>query len=266
MQISTKVIPRIILLAFSIAAFELSQLPKHVEANEREHESAKEAIVVELFTSEGCSSCPPADVLLQQIEGKQTEAGLHIIGISEHVTYWNHMGWSDPFSAEIYTQRQAEYAKRFQLESVYTPQMVIDGEEQIVGNDNTGLKRALERKRGPQSAALQINAVSLSGKLLTVDYSFRGNIPRGSAEIVAVIADNTDRSSVSRGENSGRVLTHVSVARSMNRFAATSSAETQRLQIPVPQSGTVSAQGQHLILFAQLKGQGQVLGADEKPF
>jgi hypothetical protein len=97
------------------------------------------AVLVELFTSEGCADYPPADALLRQIEGKQTESGQLIVGISEHVTYWNQLGWSDPFSSDTYTERQTAYGQRIHLDSVYTPQMVINGEEQ------TALFRALDQ-------------------------------------------------------------------------------------------------------------------------
>src|ERR1700679_3524239 len=118
------------------------------------------AVLVELFTSEGCSSCPPADALLQQIAGKQTESGQLIVGISEHVTYWNQLGWPDPFSSDSYTERQNAYGRRFHLDSVYTPQMVINGEEQVVGSDKAAIVRALREEQNPQSLSVHIQAVS----------------------------------------------------------------------------------------------------------
>ena len=102
-------------------------------------------VLVELFTSEGCSSCPTADALLRQINGTQTNGGRLIVGISEHVTYWNSLGWSDPFSSSIYTDRQNGYGQRFRLDSVYTPQMVVNGTEQFVGSDQTALTRANQK-------------------------------------------------------------------------------------------------------------------------
>src|SRR5271169_3387392 len=104
------------------------------------------AVLVELFTSEGCSSCPPADALLQQVNGKYSDAGQLIVGVSEHVTYWNSLGWSDPFSSPTYTERQNAYGQRFRLDSVYTPQMVTNGQEQIVGGNSAGLLRAFARR------------------------------------------------------------------------------------------------------------------------
>jgi len=93
------------------------------------------AVLVELFTSEGCSSCPPADALLRAIDGKRTEAGQLVVGISEHVTYWNRLGWADPFSSDVYTARQDGYRSHFRLDSAYTPQVVVNGEREVLGSD-----------------------------------------------------------------------------------------------------------------------------------
>jgi hypothetical protein len=101
------------------------------------------AVLIELFTSEGCSDCPPADELLRQVSGCQTEDGQLIVGISEHVTCWNSLGWRDPFSVDQHTERQNAYCTHFGLESVYTPQMVLNGREQFVGSDRRALVAAL---------------------------------------------------------------------------------------------------------------------------
>ena len=106
--------------ALAISIIALSAQPStHLDANTAQ--LGHRAVLVELFTSEGCSSCPPADALLQQVNGKYSDAGQLIVGVSEHVTYWNSLGWSDPFSSPIYTERQEAYGQRFHLDSVYTP-------------------------------------------------------------------------------------------------------------------------------------------------
>jgi hypothetical protein len=230
-------------------------------------QAAPGAVLVELFTSEGCSDCPPADALLRQIEGKRAESGQFIVGISEHVTYWNQLGWSDPFSSDSYSERQAAYGRRFHLDSVYTPQMVINGEEQIVGSDRAGLLQAIREEQKPQPLSIHINAVSVHDHSLILEFSITGNIPPTGADLFAAITDDNSKSSVTRGENSGRTLSHVSVARSITRIANVNSQAEQTIQIPLPNpSALAENQARHLILFAQAAGLGRVLGVDTKAF
>ena len=222
-------------------------------------------VLVELFTSEGCSSCPPADALLRRINGTQTAAGQLIVGISEHVTYWNSLGWSDPYSSPAYTDRQNAYGDAFRLDSVYTPQMVINGAEQIVGSDQAGLARAIRKEEDLASQiSVRIVSTTLTGSSLQLNFSAVGDGKAHAADIFAVVADDMDQSDVLRGENSGRTLAHVSVARSIQRIAKLQATPEQTVQIALPPSFR-EARGHHLILFAQAPGSGRVLGADSKP-
>jgi hypothetical protein len=222
-------------------------------------------VLVELFTSEGCSSCPPADALLKQVNGTQTHAGQLIVGISEHVTYWNSQGWSDPFSSPVNTERQNDYGERFHLEGVYTPQMVINGSEQIVGSDPAAFLSAVQKEEEQRSQmSLRILSVNVSGDTLTVNYSASGEVPSHGADLIAVVADDSDQSSVLRGENSGRTLVHVAVARSISRVGKVQAAGEKTLHLKLPFSYQ-AAQKHHVILFAQTPGNGRVLGADTKP-
>jgi len=106
-------------------------------------------VIVELFTSEGCSSCPPADALLSRLERSQPIAGAQIIALEEHVDYWNNLGWVDPFSAPQYRVRQNDYAQRFFIESVFTPQMVVNGQAQFTGNDGNRALQEIGRAPAP---------------------------------------------------------------------------------------------------------------------
>jgi hypothetical protein len=226
---------------------------------------AQKAVLVELFTSEGCSSCPPADALLKQVNGSQTSGGQLVVGISEHVTYWNSLGWSDPFSSPVYTERQNAYSERFHLEGVYTPQMVINGSEQIVGSDRAALLHAVEKEDGESSRlSLRIVSLSVAQNMLTVNFSASGDLPAHGADLIAVLADDSDRSSVLHGENSGRMLAHVAVARSIARVAKIQAAGERTVQIPIPASFQ-NTRGHHLILFAQTPGNGRVLSTDTRP-
>lgn len=190
-----------------------------------------------------------------------------IVGISEHVTYWNTDGWVDPFSAEVYTDRQKDYVDRFGLPGPSTPQIVINGDEQIEGADVAGLRRALlKEKEEPSSVAVRIGSASVDGKSLNVSYSAIGDGSVHKADIVAVITDDRDQSSVARGENAGKDLAHVAVARSFSRIGSISSkSDAQQVKISLPKSFQ-PGEGHHLIVFAQAPGNRRVLGVDTKAF
>ena len=220
-------------------------------------------VLVELFTSEGCSSCPPADELLKQMDGKRTEEGQVIIGLSEHVTYWNHEGWSDPFSQSVFTDRQNVYGQRFHLDSVYTPQMVVDGVEQVSGGNVNAVLHALHDQDRPEAMVLHIDSVALADKKLGVTFSVTGQTVGKGVDIFAVIAENAATSNVLRGENGGHTLNHVSVARNMVRVARVKASGT--VTVSLPDSAQIAAgSGRHLVLFAQENGQGRILAADHK--
>src|SRR5579863_6213046 len=134
---------RAILLGIS-AAFVVLASPRHASAQPAADQS-RVPVLVELFTSEGCSDCPPADRLLEELDAKQAVPGAQVVVLSEHVTYWNHLGWSDPFSMPEIDWRQQQYATRFNLDSTYTPQMVVDGAAQLVGNNTTAAVEAIAK-------------------------------------------------------------------------------------------------------------------------
>ena len=218
-------------------------------------------VLVELFTSEGCSSCPPADELLRQFSGRHTAAGQLIVGLSEHVSYWNGLGWHDPFSAEQYTQRQNDYGTHFNLDSVYTPQMVVNGREQFVGSDRRALEAAFASETQHPQIALSIQSAHVAEGKVTFSYT-AANLPQGKAlQLMAVLVDDVDHSSVLRGENSGRQLTHVSVARGLAAMGPLTATPGRTLTLPLPPSfATSPTAGHHLILFAQTDGTGPVEG------
>ena len=111
------------------------------------------AVVVELFTSEGCSSCPPADALLQSLVDAQPIDGAQIIGLGHHVDYWDRLGWRDKFSSGASTARQQRYARTFNVDSIYTPQMVVDGRDEFVGSNRSAAWQAIVGKPTVQAGA-----------------------------------------------------------------------------------------------------------------
>src|SRR5271163_619456 len=204
-------------------------------------------VLVELFTSEGCSSCPPADRLLMELDRKQPVPGANIIVLSEHVDYWNSLGWRDPYSSHQWSERQDDYGRRFGLDSVYTPQMVIDGARQVVGSDSRAVRAAIERSAGSPPLPIDISNVMRTGGTLQVEFTAGAS---GGAAVYAVLADDSDRSSVERGENAGRTLEHVAVARSLTRVAELGQTPIDK-KIEIKISPETAKEHLRLILFAQ---------------
>jgi hypothetical protein len=226
--------------------------------------AAKPAVLVELFTSEGCSSCPPADAALAELDRRKSFAGAPVVVLSEHVDYWDHDGWRDPFSSALWTQRQNFYNEHFHLESVYTPQMIIDGAQQVSGNNGPQISQAIEKAATQQDkVTLAITDATWSGDSLQATVAVT-NIPPAikGANLYAVIADDADTSSVARGENSGRTLQHVSVVRVMRKVGKLQGPYNGQVQISLPR-GTAHGK-MRLILFAQKGDNGQVFGATQR--
>ena len=221
-------------------------------------------VLVELFTSEGCSSCPPADRLLQQLNGRESGHGARIIGISEHVTYWDHLGWRDPFSSDTVTERQNAYGTRFHLDSVYTPQMVVNGRAQLVGSDAAGVLKAIEAQGAAGPAHLQIRTARASSEGLAILVGLDG-VPKDSADLYVVIAEDMASTPVRHGENSGRTLTHVSIARSLSRVAVADGNAEMTLRIPAVELRSTEGSKRHVIVFAQGRHTGPVLAVDSTP-
>ena len=124
-------------------------------------------VLLELFTSEGCSSCPPADRLLEILDQKQPVVGADLIVLSEHVDYWDRLGWKDPFSTSQYTARQQEYTNKFKLDGVYTPQLVVDGRFGLVGSDGRGASSAIQRALRERKIPMAISNAARDGNRLT---------------------------------------------------------------------------------------------------
>ena len=177
-------------------------------------------VLVELFTSEGCSSCPPADALLAQIDAKQPVNGAQAIILEEHVDYWDDQGWRDPFASAAATQRQQEYSKALHAD-VYTPQMIVDGRTEILGSDQKAAQHAIEKAIAAPKTSLELSWVGMTAtmggpKLLRVragKLSGDGASSGQNAEVFLVITESHLHSDVRRGENAGRGLEHDGVVR-----------------------------------------------------
>jgi hypothetical protein len=223
----------------------------------------RQPVLVELFTSEGCSSCPPADALLARLDEQQFVPGAQAIVLSEHVTYWNDGGWRDPFSLDTITDRQQQYAARFGLDSVYTPQAVVDGASQMTGSDTAALTRAIARAASaPRSgAALAIQDAAWSGG--TVSFKVTG-AAGSDGRLMAALAEDSEKSSVARGENSGRTLRHVAVVRVLQDMGK-GAADGRALNLGIPDAGRAAQSGPlRLVVFLADRRSGRVLSVAEQ--
>jgi hypothetical protein len=217
-------------------------------------------VLVELFTSEGCSSCPPADALLARLQTEQPVPSAEIIVLEEHVDYWESLGWHDRFSSHQFTERQSAYAQRLRLDSDYTPQMVVDGTDQFVGNDAGHALRSIAAAARMPKAGLGLSRPMVEGGRVSAIVSAGGTqLPK--AELYAVLVDTMASTDVKRGENGGRTLHHVSVVRAMQRVGSLEGLAQSpvRFELAVPKD---SAGGNlRVIVFAQREGQGAIVAA-----
>lgn len=210
-------------------------------------------VLLELFTSEGCSSCPPADTLLRML-ARQENGPAHVIAMSEHVDYWDRLGWKDPFSSSQLTRRQQNYAARFRSQGPYTPQMVVDGVDEFVGNDATRAEQALAQ--AAEHPKLDIKAEFVNGDLhLTAPAS------ASTADLWIAVTYDPEPSQVSRGENSGRKLLHISVVKSLARAGEIT--KTKGFDGRVPVILDARLKNARVAVFAQERDQGRVLGVIE---
>jgi hypothetical protein len=212
-------------------------------------------VVIELFTSEGCSSCPPADRLLAALDSEQPVPGAQLIVLSEHVDYWNTLGWIDPYSAHEFSERQKRYGDTLHVPDVYTPQAVIDGRFEVVGNSAPKLQDAIGRALKEKKIPLTLKA-SWSGE--TIHITLEAAEGAKHAQLYFALAEDAVQSKVSAGENSGHLLTHAAVVRSLTKAGKLDS--ENRLTIDLK---TSARWGKHLRVIALLADHdaGKVLGA-----
>jgi hypothetical protein len=184
----------------------------------------REPVIVELFTSEGCSSCPPADALLAELATRQPLGSAEIIALEEHVTYWDEQGWKDPFSSSSLTTRQYDYAGTLHNGNPYTPQMVVDGTVGFVGTRGGTARQEIEKAAAIKKARVEISLVSpVQNNSATFKVSVEKLSSPGAkdtAEVILVITESGLHSSVKAGENVGKELQHSPVLRELKLIGA----------------------------------------------
>jgi hypothetical protein len=221
-------------------------------------------VLAELFTSEGCSSCPPADRFIQALDS-QPIPGLEVIVLSEHVDYWNHEGWSDPYSSPEFSERQRAYSKQFNLPDPYTPQLVIDGSWQVSGNSASEAVTVLRSARKQLKTGLHITQTDLPEKgrirvQLNSDPLRLSDGPR-SLEVYLVIALNRVESQVTNGENANRLLTHAAVVRTIKRVGKLMAGEQFSQNVELKIDAKTDPRNLRVVAFLQDAGSGKVFAA-----
>ena len=202
------------LVAGLITVIELTWPPSETVAKRRDR-----PVVLELFTSQGCSSCPPADRLLSDL-GRRDLEGVELIPLSFHVDYWNHLGWRDVFSKSAWSKRQRGYAEALGSRRVYTPQVVIQGEHDCVGSRVSCVLKGIERARSrPARARVEIDRLETSPESFSLRATVRAERLERSAEVIVVLYESGLLTEVSRGENARRALRNDFVVRALQEVA-----------------------------------------------
>jgi len=244
-----------------------SEQAAHVNAPQTAPPGTRMPVVVELFTSEGCSSCPPADELLKRLTETQPVAGAEVIALEQHVDYWNRLGWADPFSAEEFSARQGTYADTFGSMGVYTPQMIIDGQTEFPGGNQPKAQAAIANAARTPKATISL-AQSGATKPEGVPLSVRvEKLPTTKAddtfEVLLAITEDGLRTDVPRGENAGRQLEHAAVVRELSTLGQISPRDTQPFaaQPVVALSEKWQLKNLRAVVFVQEHTSRRVLGA-----
>ncbi|QJB30672.1 DUF1223 domain-containing protein [Chitinophaga oryzae] len=208
--------------------------------------------VVELFTSEGCWSCPPADELIARLQKGNNNQQLYIMAF--HVDYWDHQGWKDRFSQADFTERQKQYAAWLRLGNIYTPQLVVNGKTEMVGSDEGAVLGAISAAlRGATAPPLTLKAEQGNGTL-TITYA--GAVPHKKARLLTALVQKTARSEVNAGENAGKQLSHVQIVRQLQQQELKEQG-TVTLKLPAG----FRAGDWEVITFVQQKNTGEITQA-----
>lgn len=237
-----------------------------------EHESRTQAppvpVLAELFTSEGCSSCPPADDLLRHLLETQPIDGVEVIAISEHVDYWNRLGWRDPFSSAQFSERQGEYARALGCGQIYTPQVVVAGHIDAVGNDADAVRRALLEAAHDARATLSVSASREAGGRAAVKVvvsQMPAQAATSTIEVVVAVLEDGLVTEVARGENARKRLRHDAVARVLipiGRLLPSSSGGefTQLIDLAGASAGAGASRRLRVVAFLQDRKTRAVVG------
>ena len=224
-------------------------------------------VIVELFTSEGCSDCPPADRLLYQLDQTQPVPAAEIIPLEQHVDYWDDEGWRDPFSSSQFTRRQKDYVSAFNDPSPYTPQMVVDGAAEFVGSDSRRALTAIARQAHVPKADLRIeqrtgaNSGPRSLPLAITLTPLTGENPKHGADVLLAVTEDDLASNITGGENAGSRLIHRAVVRQLVVLGRVHSDGTFSAEPDLSLSETWKRGNLRVVAFVQDRGTRQIRAA-----
>jgi len=233
--------------------------------------ASRTPVVVELFTSEGCSSCPPADTLLIRMAEQQPIENAEVIALEEHVDYWDELGWVDPFSSHEWTARQLVYAEVLGNGNAYTPQMVVDGRTELVGSQSRKASQAVQQAAAQQKARVTLrpgnSADSGTESLFVTITKLPESVPRDTAEVWLAITETGLHSAVKRGENAGEDLHHAAIVRSIRKIGEAKAGDETSFSgdATVPFRAEWKRENLHAVVFVQGKKSRRMLGAGAVP-
>lgn len=244
------------LIAFTGCSAEAVERTSIQSARDRSPTLFKTPVLVELFTSEGCSSCPPAEELLARYDRDQPFEDVELITLAFHVDYWDELGWKDEFASALFTQRQSLYARKFRTGRIYTPQMVVDGDIQFVGSREKdalkAIKKSVKQPKALIDLAIAEHKLNISISELSSD--------QASTVFVAFAEDGLG-SDVVGGENAGKSLQHVSVVRELRAIGLISGNDRGfEASVPLPTDRDWNLENVRVIVFIQENSTRSVLG------
>lgn len=245
----------LLFIGFAAVVMAVSNGPGIIKNDKPSSTENKGFALVELFTSEGCSSCPPADELVAKVEKEVGDKPIYILAY--HVDYWDRLGWKDTFSSAIYTKRQNQYADWLNLSQIYTPQIVVNGKTEFVGSQEGALRAAIKTAlAGNNALQLDISETRGEHNKARIQFKVNGSIDKANDELVLALVQKHAVSKIKSGENSGRTLMHAQIVRGLQSLPLQSK-DNADIALPVD----LGTDAWEVIGFVQNTRTGAVLAA-----
>ncbi len=224
-------------------------------------DTAKTPVLVELFTSEGCSSCPPADAWVQKLDATQPVPDAQLIVLSEHVDYFDEAGWTDPYSSAQLSDRQGAYVRSLRLSAVYTPQIILDGYDEVHPYEEQRARQELQKMAAAAVMPVRLDHVADDGGGLTAHIEAGGGAPTEGGDVFLAVAINKTVSDVLAGENDGKTLTNIAVVKQLVKVGKVEKGKPFDLTFYLKLWPYADPANMRVVAFVQEPRQGRVLGA-----